>query len=107
MTQTIIEHTNFFSYENILIRFKRAKSEATLDTMYRGAINKANGNLEGKELLAAHIAIERALDRCQQDFDTSLLGIARKANHTLKQAQESCNKYNPEDEMRRLLSLME
>lgn len=106
MKEKTIDNTLLFNYENMLLRFKRAKSEETLDTMYRGAIKKANDNLEGKELFQAHIAIERALDQCQQDFDTSRLGMARKANHTLKQALEPSKKYNPEDEMRRLLSEM-
>lgn len=104
MREIIIDNAQFFSYENMLLRFKRAKSEDTLDIMYRGAIKKANENLQGKELFQAQIAIERALDQCQQDFDTSLLGMARKANHALKQAQEPCKQYSPEDELRRLLS---
>jgi hypothetical protein len=94
---------NSFSCESILARFKRAKSEDTLDTMYRGAIRKASENLQGKDLFQAQVAIERALNQCQQDFDTSLLGITRKANHALK-SQEPCKQYNPEDELRRLLS---
>lgn len=72
--------------------------------MYRGIVNKANENLQGRELFQAHVAIERALDQCQQDFDTSLLGMTRKANHALKQAQELCKQYSPEDELRRMLS---
>ncbi len=96
------DNENLFSYENVLTRFKRAKSEDTLDTMYLGAIRKANENLEGKDLFQAKIAIERALNQCQQDFDTSLLGMTRKANHALK-SQEPCKKYSPEDELRRLL----
>jgi hypothetical protein len=104
MKQKVIDNSILFSYEGILVRFKRAKSEDTLDVMYRGAVKKAHSNLEGKELFQAQIAIERALDQCQQDFDTSLLGMARKANHTLKQAQEPCKQYSPEDELRRLLS---
>ncbi|MNJ39519.1 hypothetical protein D3C77_343940 [compost metagenome] len=99
-----IDNTFFFSYDSLLTRFKRAKSETTLDTMYRGAIRKANDNLQDKELLLAHIAIERALNQCQQDFDTSQHGIAKKVNHALKQAQEPCKQYSPEDELRRLLS---
>lgn len=104
MRQIIIDNMLFFSYENMLLRFKRAKSEDTLETMYRGAVKKAHENLEGRELFQAQIAIERALDKCQQDFDTSLLGMTRKANHALKQAQEPCKQYSPEDELRRLLS---
>ncbi len=103
MNQITINHALFYSYENMLVRFKRAKSEDTLDTMYRGAVNRANANLQGNELFQAQIAIERALDKCQQDFDTSQHGMARKANHALKQAQ-SCKQYSPEDEMRRLLA---
>lgn len=72
--------------------------------MYLGAARKASENLQGRELLQAQIAIERALDQCQQDFDTSLHGLTRKANHALKQAQEPCKQYSPEDELRRLLS---
>ncbi|MGL5523877.1 MAG: hypothetical protein ACRDCY_08565 [Aeromonas veronii] len=94
----------FFSYESVLTRFKRAKSEDTLDLMYRGIVNKANENLQGRELFQAHVAIERALNQCQQDFDTSLLGMTRKANHALKQAKELCKQYSPEDELRRMLS---
>ena len=98
-----IDIENFFSYENVLARFKRAKSESTLDTMYAGAVRKADEILQGKDLFQAKIAIERALNQCQQDFDTSLLGITRKANHTLK-SQEPSKQYNPEDELRRMLS---
>lgn len=107
MKQEVIGNAVLFSYESILVRFKRAKSEDTLDTMYQGAVKKANEKLEGRELLQAEIAIERALNQCQQDFDTSLLGMARKANHALKQAQEPCRHYSPEDEMRRLLSALD
>ncbi|MGE6136350.1 hypothetical protein [Aeromonas salmonicida] len=99
-----IDNALFFSYDSMLTRFKRAKSETTLDTMYRGAIKKANDNLQDKELFLAQIAIERALNQCQQDFDTSQHGITRKVNHALKQALEPCQQYNPEDELRRLLS---
>lgn len=106
MKKIVIDNALSFTYEDMLARFKRAKSEDTLDTMYRGAVRKANGNLQGRELLQAQIAIERALNQCQQDFDTSPLGITRKANHALKQAQEPCKQYSPEDEMRRLLSRM-
>ncbi|HHQ4913250.1 hypothetical protein ACK4A0_18015 [Aeromonas veronii] len=53
----------------------------------------------------AHIAIERALDRCQQDFDNTHNGLSRKINHTLKN-QDPAKQYNPEEEMRRLLSDM-
>lgn len=102
-----IDYTQHFSFDEILLRFKRAKSEDTLDTMYRGALKKAHDNLQGRELFQAQIAIERALDKCQQDFDSSLLGMARKANHTLKQAQDPCKKYSPEDEFRRLLSYID
>lgn len=101
---TNIDYVRFFSYENILFRFKRAKSEDTLDLMYRGAVKNVHEKLQGKELYLAQIAIERALNQCQQDFDTSLLGIARKTNHALKQTQDPCKQYNPEDELRRLLS---
>ncbi|MFQ2132380.1 hypothetical protein ACK34S_07685 [Aeromonas hydrophila] len=51
----------------------------------------------------AQIAIERALDRCQQDFDNTHLGLTRKINYTLK-TQDSAKKYDPEEEMSRLLS---
>lgn len=40
----------------------------TLDAMYRGAIRKANENLQGGELFQAQIAIERALNQCQPEF---------------------------------------
>ena len=98
-----IDNELFFSYDSMLARFKRAKSENTLDTMYRGALKKANENLQGKDLFQAQVAIERALNQCQQDFDTSLHGMTRKANHALK-SQEPCKKYSPEDELRRLLN---
>lgn len=98
-----IDNELFFSYDSMLARFKRAKSENTLDTMYRGALKKANENLQGKDLFQAQVAIERALNQCQQDFDTSLHGMTRKANHALK-SQEPCKKYSPEDEMRRMLN---
>ena len=101
------DNENFFSYESILSRFKRAKSEQTLDTMYLGAARKANENLQGRELFQAQLAIERALDKCQQTFDTSLLGMTRKTEHALRQAQEPCKQYNPEDELRRLLSSLD
>ncbi|ATP11210.1 hypothetical protein CF134_17680 [Aeromonas salmonicida] len=105
MKQIAIYDALFFSYESMLTRFKRAKSEDTLDTMYRGAIKKANENLQGgRELFQAQIAIERALNQCQQDFDTSLHGMTRKTNYALKLAQEPCKQYSPEDELRRLLS---
>ncbi|CAM8032210.1 hypothetical protein EAO28_13525 [Klebsiella pneumoniae] len=99
-----INNDSFFSYESILSRFKRAKCEQTLDTMYLGAVRKANENLQGRKLLQAQIAIERALNQCQQDFDTSLHGMTRKTNYALKLAQEPCKQYSPEDELRRLLS---
>ncbi|WP_323906107.1 hypothetical protein [Aeromonas caviae] len=99
-----IDNALFFSYDSMLTRFKRAKCEATLDTMYRGAIKKANDKLQDKELFLAQIAIERALNQCQQDFDTSQHGMARKVNYALKQIQEPCQQYSPEDELRRLLS---
>lgn len=107
MRDIIIDNTQFFSYESVLFRFKRAKSEDTLKTMYRGAVRKAHENLEGRDLFLAQIAIEQALDQCQQDFDTSLHGMTRKANHTLKQAQEGRKQYSPEDELRRLLSCLD
>lgn len=101
-----IDDMQYFSYENMLIRFKRAKSEDTLDTMYNGAIKKSNEILHGNGLFLAQIAIERALDRCQQDFDSSHISMTRKINHVLKKAQDPCKQYSPEDEMRRLLSNM-
>lgn len=101
-----IDDMQYFTYENMLIRFKRAKSEDTLDTMYKGAIKKSNDILQGNELFLAQVAIERALDRCQQDFDSSHISMTRKINHILKKAQEPCKQYSPEDEMRRLLSNM-
>ncbi|QPR55815.1 hypothetical protein [Aeromonas allosaccharophila] len=92
-----------FKYDELVTRFKRAKSEETLDVMYKGALKKVEKILTGKDLLMAQIAIERALDRCQQDFDNTHLGLTRKINHTLK-TQESAKKYDPEAEMSRLLS---
>ncbi|MCS0540550.1 hypothetical protein RY972_06185 [Aeromonas allosaccharophila] len=96
--------TNLYDFENILTRFKRAKCEETLDLMYNGAIKKANESLSGKTLFNAHIAIERALDQCQQTFDKSQVGLNRKVNFILKEAEDLSKKYNPEDELRRLLS---
>lgn len=107
MKNTTTDSEFLFSYESMLIRFKRAKSESTLNTMYQGATRKAIDNLQDKELLLAQIAIERALDRCQQDFDVSLLGMTRKTNHTLKQAEAPCKPRNPEDEIGRLLRDMD
>ncbi|MNJ14623.1 hypothetical protein D3C77_88530 [compost metagenome] len=95
-----------FEYDDLVIRFKRAKSEETLDIMYAGALSKADKQLTGKAKVMAHIAIARALDRCQQDFDNTHLGMTRKISHTLK-TQDSTKKYNPEEEMRRLFSDME
>ena len=90
-------------YANLVVRFKLAKSEETLDIMYKGSLFKAEKLLTGKPLIAAYIAIERALDRCQQDFDNSHFGLTRKINYTLK-TQDSAKKYDPEKEMSRLLS---
>ncbi|MNE18554.1 hypothetical protein [Aeromonas veronii] len=101
-----IDDIQYFTYENMLTRFKRAKSEDTLDTMYKGAIKKSNNILQGNELFLAQIAIERALDRCQQDFDSLHISMTRKINHIVKKAEAPCKQYNPEDEMRRLLSNM-
>lgn len=101
-----IDDTHYFTYESILLRFKRAKSEDTLDTMYKGAIKKSNDMLQGNELFLARIAIERALDRCQQDFDSLHISMTKKFNHLVKKAETPCKPYNPEDEMRRLLSNM-
>lgn len=99
------ENSISFEYEDLLSRFKRAKSEDTLDLMYKGVLNKADKQLTGKNLISAHIAIERALDRCQQDFDNTHIGLSRKINHTLK-TQDASKRYDPEEEMRRLLSDM-
>lgn len=105
MKEKIIDiYNELFGYDSMLTRFKRAKSETTLDTMYQGALRKAEAHLQGKELFQAQLAIERALDQCQQAFDTSQIGMIRKVNHALKQADEPCKKYNPEDELRRLLN---
>ncbi len=92
-----------FDYANLVVRFKRAKSEETLDIMYKGSLFKAEKLLTGKSLIAAYIAIERALDRCQQDFDNTHIGLTRKINHILTK-QNSAKKYDPEEEMSRLLS---
>ena len=92
-----------FEYDELVIRFKRAKSEETLIIMYNGALKQVEKIRTGKALIMAQIAIERALDRCQQDFDKYHLGLTRKINHTLK-TQESAKKYDPEAEMSRLLS---
>lgn len=71
--------------------------------MYKGALKRTEKLLTGKALVIAQIAVERVLDRCQQDFDNTHLGLTRKINHTLK-TQESAKKYDPEAEMSRLLS---
>lgn len=92
-----------FEFDDLVIRFKRAKSEETLVLMYKGALKKVDKLLTGKALVMAQITIERALDRCQQDFDNTHLGFTRKINHTLK-LQDSVKKYDPEEEMSRLLS---
>lgn len=92
-----------FEYDDLVIRFKRAKSEETLDIMYKSVLRKVEKILTGKDLLMAQIAMERALDRCQQDFDNTHLGFTRKINHTLK-TKDSAKKYDPEEEMGRLLS---
>jgi len=102
-TSATPEMTMSFEYDELVSRFKRAKSEDTLDTMYKGALFKAGKQLTGKALTMAHIAIERALDRCQQDFDKTHIGLTRKVNHTLKN-QEPTKQYDPEEEMRRLFS---
>lgn len=102
---TTRENTMSFEYDDLLSRFKRAKSEDTLDTMYKGALYKAEQQLTGKALIMAHISIERANDRCQQDFDNTHIGLSRKINHTIKH-QDPAKKYDPEEEMRRLLSDM-
>ncbi|MFQ2133274.1 hypothetical protein ACK34S_12290 [Aeromonas hydrophila] len=100
------ENAMSFEYDDLVSRFKRAKSEDTLDTMYKGALYKADKQLTGKAMVMAHIAIERALDRCQQDFDNTHIGLSRKIHHTLKN-QEPVKQYDPEEEMRRLLSDMD
>jgi len=97
------ENIILFEYGDLVSRFKRAKSEDTLELMYKGALKKSEKLLTGKALVIAQIAIERALDRCQQDFDNTYLGLTRKINHKLK-TQESAPKYDPEAEMSRLLS---
>lgn len=99
------ENIMLFEYDYLVSRFKRAKTEDTLDIMYKGALYKAEKQLTGKALTMAHIAIERALDRCQQDFDNTHNGLSRKINHILKN-QEPAKQYNPEEEMRRLFSDM-
>lgn len=71
--------------------------------MYKGSLFKAEKLLTGKTLIAAYIAIERALDRCQQDFDNTHIGLTRKINNILTK-QNSAKKYDPEEEMSRLLS---
>lgn len=86
-------------------RFKRAKSEDTLDVMYQGACNNAKLNFSDKELTRELINIEVALDRCQQAFDTTQIGLKRKIDHQIKQKPES-SQYNPAEEMRKMLSSM-
>ncbi len=83
--------------------FKRAKSEKTLDIMYDGACNNAHRHLTGQVKTQALINIEVALDRCQQAFDTTQLGITRKLNHAINSAP-TLSKYDPAEELRKALS---
>ena len=92
-------------FDYFYTKFKRARTEETLDLMYKGAVNAAKKKPEGKGRFSALLAIERALDRCQQDFDGTYIGMTRKVNHALKDAaSQSSEKYDPMEQLRILLS---
>ena len=93
-----------FTYDSLCTRFRRAKSEDTLDIMFTGAMNRIARELSGKERFQAEIAAARALDKCQQDFDRTVQGVEGEANHVLKQISTTHRPFNPNDELQRLLS---
>ncbi|QJT36977.1 hypothetical protein E4188_22430 (plasmid) [Aeromonas media] len=93
-----------YSFDYYYYRFKRAKCEDTLDIMYKGAVEKASVLPDQATRTTALINIERALDRCQQDFDTTAQGIARKVTHSIKKSEESLKPYDPVEEMAKMLS---
>ncbi|MNR24499.1 hypothetical protein D3C85_1415780 [compost metagenome] len=71
--------------------------------MYEGACNNARSHLTGQAQIKALINIEVALDRCQQAFDTTQLGVTRKLNHAINSAP-ALSKYDPAEELRKALS---
>ena len=92
-------------FDHFLTRFKRARCEDTLDLMYKGAITSAGKETDERKKFLTSLAIERAYDRCQQDFDNTTIGMTRKANHSINKSLSSINEtYNPEDKLRELLS---
>ena len=74
--------------------------------MYNGAVAKASVLPDYATRTKALINIERALDRCQQDFDTTMQGIARKVTHSIKESEKSLQPYDPVEEMARMLAVM-
>lgn len=93
--------------DHYLSRFKRARCEDTLDHMYKGAVNSAKNEVDERKKFLTLLAIERAYDRCQQDFDGTTLGMTRKANHAINKTLSSpTESYSPEDKLRELLSNM-
>lgn len=95
------------SFDYFYYRFKRAKCEKTLDIMYEGAVEKASVLPDTATRNSALINIERALDRCQQDFDTTTHGIARKAAHAIKESEQSSKPYDPIEEMAKMLATVQ
>lgn len=61
----------------IVIIFKQTRIEDTLAVMHKGAL-KTEKLLTGKVLVMAQVGIARTLERCQQDFDNTYLGLTRK-----------------------------
>lgn len=94
------------SFDYYYYRFKRAKCEDTLDIMYKGAVEKASALPDYATRTKALINIERALDRCQQDFDSTTQGIARKVTHSIKESEKSLKPYDPVEEMAKMLAVM-
>jgi len=92
------------SFDHYYNKFKRARTEDTLTAMYDGAIRKVKKELIGRECFLAQLAIEKALDQCQQDFDKTIHGLARKANYSIKQSQKEDEVYDPNEALRRLLN---
>ncbi|HHP5493124.1 TPA: hypothetical protein ACSCYS_003523 [Aeromonas veronii] len=97
------EQTTLF--DHFMTKFKRARCEDTLDLMYEGAINTAKKETNERKRFLTSLAIERAYDRCQQDFDNTVIGMERKANYAInKSSSSNSDAYNPEDKLRELLS---
>lgn len=93
-----------YSFDYYYYRLKRAKCEDTLDIMYKGAVEKASVLPDPTTRTTALINIERALDRCQQDFDTTAQGIARKVTHAIRESEKSSKPYDPIEEMAKMLA---